>query len=47
MQLKCLTVYIFTATKQISKTKQNENLVKMLLWAGADVNATDSVSGFI
>uniref|UniRef100_A0A803YEN6 Ankyrin repeat domain 22 n=1 Tax=Meleagris gallopavo TaxID=9103 RepID=A0A803YEN6_MELGA len=26
----------------ISKTKQNENLVKMLLWAGADVNATDS-----
>ncbi|XP_072196367.1 ankyrin repeat domain-containing protein 22 [Excalfactoria chinensis] len=26
---------------QISKTKQNENLVKMLLQAGADVNATD------
>ncbi|NP_001264334.1 ankyrin repeat domain-containing protein 22 [Gallus gallus] len=25
----------------ISKTKQNENLVKMLLRAGADVNATD------
>uniref|UniRef100_A0A8C9LEN9 Ankyrin repeat domain 22 n=1 Tax=Pavo cristatus TaxID=9049 RepID=A0A8C9LEN9_PAVCR len=28
----------------ISKTKQNENLVKMLLRAGADVNATDYVS---
>ncbi|XP_046776375.1 ankyrin repeat domain-containing protein 22 isoform X3 [Gallus gallus] len=26
---------------KISKTKQNENLVKMLLRAGADVNATD------
>ncbi|XP_065495135.1 ankyrin repeat domain-containing protein 22-like [Caloenas nicobarica] len=26
----------------ISKTKQNENLIKMLLRAGADVNATDS-----
>lgn len=25
----------------ISKTKQNENLIKMLLRAGADVNATD------
>lgn len=33
--------------KQVSKTKQNENLIKMLLRAGADVNATDSVSGFI
>ena len=31
----------------ISKTKQNENLVKMLLRAGADVNATDYVSRFI
>ncbi|XP_065527940.1 ankyrin repeat domain-containing protein 22 isoform X5 [Lathamus discolor] len=26
---------------KISKTKQNENLIKMLLRAGADVNATD------
>ncbi|XP_071420291.1 ankyrin repeat domain-containing protein 22 isoform X2 [Pithys albifrons albifrons] len=26
----------------VSKTKQNENLIKMLLRAGADVNATDS-----
>ncbi|NXF76261.1 ANR22 protein, partial [Sclerurus mexicanus] len=25
----------------VSKTKQNENLIKMLLRAGADVNATD------
>ncbi|XP_039236172.1 ankyrin repeat domain-containing protein 22 isoform X1 [Pipra filicauda] len=28
----------------VSKTKQNENLIKMLLRAGADVNATDSSS---
>ncbi|XP_007478363.2 ankyrin repeat domain-containing protein 22 [Monodelphis domestica] len=27
----------------ISKTKQNENLVRMLLGAGADVNATDYI----
>ncbi|XP_064923495.1 ankyrin repeat domain-containing protein 22 isoform X3 [Columba livia] len=27
---------------KVSKTKQNENLIKMLLRAGADVNATDS-----
>ncbi|XP_029887480.1 ankyrin repeat domain-containing protein 22 isoform X4 [Aquila chrysaetos chrysaetos] len=26
---------------KVSKTKQNENLIKMLLRAGADVNATD------
>ncbi|NXS11231.1 ANR22 protein, partial [Neodrepanis coruscans] len=33
--------YSFSCIKQVSKTKQNENLVKMLLRAGVDVNATD------
>lgn len=40
----CVTL---SCMKQISKTKQNENLIKMLLRAGVDVNATDFVSGFI
>lgn len=42
-----LLCYSFPCTKQVSKTKQNENLIKMLLRAGVDVNAADFVSGFI
>lgn len=42
-----LFYYSFPCTKQVSKTKQNEHLVKMLLRAGVDVNAADSVSGFM
>lgn len=37
----------FPCVKQVSKTKQNENLIKMLLRAGVDVNATDYVSGLV
>lgn len=47
MQMNCLTVLLFLLHQQVSKTKQNENLIKMLLRAGVDVNATDFVSGFI
>lgn len=46
-RLAVLPCYSFPCTKQVSKTKQNEHLVKMLLRSGVDVNATDSVSGFI
>lgn len=35
------------SAKQISKSKQNEHLIKMLLRAGAYVNAQDDVSAFI
>lgn len=46
-RLTVFLCYSLPCTKQVSKTKQNEHLVKMLLRAGVDVNATDCVSGFI
>ncbi|XP_007445113.2 ankyrin repeat domain-containing protein 22-like, partial [Python bivittatus] len=36
-----LPFLLIKSAKQVSKSKQNENLIKMLLRAGADVNATD------
>lgn len=45
-QPESLTSFHFPApVKQVSRSKQNENLIKKLLAANADVNAADQVSG--